>query len=464
MAIDQHYIPAFSIEDVLLDKDTGAPLTGGLVYFYRDSQRTVLKPVYQITGTSPNYSYIELPNPMTLSAIGTFEDSLGNPVIPYFKPFVADTDTPDYYFVRVLSSGLVEQFTREAVPYIPDLGSNTVIASAFDNEISNPQFAEVYFDTTPTNYTYNFNAASSQVVSIAPDWDIVVSSVGAATVTVKQLTVQGSLNRITNPGTLLNITSAGVSSLLLRQRIYGSPNLWGSGNISATFIAKTYSGSDTTLKLYYSQSNGVVVNQQLVSATLPASGSYAAYPGNVTIPASTSSQSYPQAYIDIFFDIPPSIQIDISSVMVVSTGNADVPNIVYDQESNNRQIDHLFHDYKAPLSFKPIKSYLTGWDFPLNPAQFSSASSSRAVAAQAIGAKKAYYAWDQTILFQTVDSGITVGNNSNLHLTANNTTKMAIVQYLGSAQALKIFYQALINKLSVNIRASSTVQQNLNVS
>ena len=44
MAIDSHYIPAFSIEDVLLDKDTGAPLTGGLVYFEQDNQRGVLKP------------------------------------------------------------------------------------------------------------------------------------------------------------------------------------------------------------------------------------------------------------------------------------------------------------------------------------------------------------------------------------------------------------------------------------
>ena len=92
MAQDPHYIPAFSIEDVLLDKDTGAPLSGGLVYFEQDNQRGVLKPVYQITGSSPNYTYVQLPNPMTLSSIGTFQDALDNPVIPYFFPFDENLD------------------------------------------------------------------------------------------------------------------------------------------------------------------------------------------------------------------------------------------------------------------------------------------------------------------------------------------------------------------------------------
>lgn len=342
MAIDPHYIPAFSIEDVILDKDTGAPLSGGLVYFEEDNQRGTLKPVYQITGTSPNYSYIQLPNPMVLSAIGTFEDSLSNPVIPYFFPYDGEFNV-DLYYVRVTSSGDVPQFAREAVPYLPTQGMDEVL-SVITNELSNPQFAAVVFDTSSGSYTYHVNAVTNAVINIAPDWDIIVSAPATGTITLTQLAPSGSLNVPTNPGTILTISSAGLSKLQLRQRIIGSPNLWGSGYLSATFVAKTYSGTTVTLNMFYTQSNGTVIDQPLVSALLPASGAYQSFPGSALIPISNSTQNFPNAYVDIYFDIPLSIQIDITSVMVAFTGATSINDIGYDQESYARQIDHLYHD------------------------------------------------------------------------------------------------------------------------
>ena len=348
MAIDPRYIPAFSIEDVLLDKDTGAPLSGGLVYFEQDNQRGVLKPVYQITGTSPNYSYTQLPNPMTLSSIGTFEDALANPTVPYFYPYDAD-GVVEYYYVRVTSSEDVPQFVREAVPYVVDTGGSSSVIDAFANELSNPQFAQVLFDTTTAaTYVYSFTSVSDQVVNIAPDWDLIVTAPTTGTVTVSQLKPTGSLNIVTNPGTLLNITSAGLTKLHLRQRLYGSPNLWGDGYLSASFVAKTYSGTNVTLGMYYSQSDGVVIDQLLTSGVLAASGSYAAHPGSVLIPVSTSSQNFPTSYVDIFFVLPLSIEIDITSIMVACTGATPLTNILYDQETLSRQIDHLYH-YAYPI-------------------------------------------------------------------------------------------------------------------
>lgn len=342
MALDPRYIPAFSIEEVLLNKDTGAPLSGGLVYFEQDNQRGVLKPVYQITGTSPNYTYIQLPNPVVLSSIGTFEDSLGNPVIPYFYPY-DEAGNVEYYYVRVTSSEDVAQFDREAVPYVP-LSNTSEVLSVITNELSNPQFSVVSFDQTSSSYTYNFSAVTNEVVNIAPDWDLIVSAPAAGTVTLSQLKPDGSLNIITNPGTLLTISSSGLTKLQLRQRLYGSPNLWGSGYFSASFVAKTYSGTEVTVNMYYSQSNGVVVDQLLVSATLPSNGEYVAFPGNALIPDSTSSDNFPTAYIDIYFDIPLSVQIDITSAMVAFTGESSINNISYDQESFARQVDHLYHN------------------------------------------------------------------------------------------------------------------------
>ena len=359
MAIDSRYIPAFSIEEVMLDKDTGAPLSGGLVYFEQDNQRGVLKPVYQITGTSPNYQYVQLPNPMTLSSIGTFQDSLGNPIVPYFLPYDSSFNVK-YYYVRVTSAEDVFQFDREAVPYVNVQNSSEVL-SVISNEISNPQFSEVLFDTSTNDYVYSFSAAASQEVRIAPDWDLVVTCPTTGTVTVNQLTPTGSENLPTNPGTILNISSAGITKLLLRQRLYGSPNLWGSGYLSATCTAKTYTNTPVTLNMYYDQSNGGVT--LLATGTLPATGIYTSITGSALIPPSTSSQTFPNAYVDIYFDLPLSIEIDITSVMVAFTNQTSINNIVYDQVSNERQIDHLYH-YAYPIV--PIGAVIDfgGFDVP----------------------------------------------------------------------------------------------------
>lgn len=465
MSISPLYIPAFSIEDVLLDKDTGQPLSGGLVYFFKDDQRGTLKPVYQITGTSPNYTFTQLPNPMTLSSIGTFVDALDNPVIPYFYPWVAlDPDdptelTPELYYIVVLSSGFVPQFTRQAQPYLPQEG-NIDVLSAISNELSNPQFVVVNFPNPQTNYTYTFSNANALAINIAPDWDAVVTSPGSGTLTVKQLAPQGTLNIPSNPATLLNISSTGLTQLLLRQRIYGSPNLWGSGFLAGTFVAKTYSGTEVPLSLYYSQSSGAVVNELIATGILPASG-YGEFAGaSGFIPPSGNTNTFPGAYIDIYFDLPPSIELDITSVMVAFTGQSPISNIQYDQESYARQVDHLFHDYFNPLMMKPISSYLVGWDFPLNPAQLLG----RTVGPQATGTNSSYYAWDQTIIFQSANSGVSIGG-SNMTMTAAVNTQVALIQYLSAQQALDIFLQASISGgLSSNLRLSATTQQVITIS
>ncbi|KTD29667.1 hypothetical protein [Legionella maceachernii] len=362
MAIDSHYIPAFSIEDVILDKDTGAPLSGGLVYFEQDNQRGTLKPVYQITGSSPNYTYTQLPNPMTLSSIGTFEDSLGNPVVPYFFPYDEDFKV-EYYYVRVTSSDDVPQFDREAVPYVVE-ESDAEVLSVITNEIANPQFAVVNFDTTNPTYVYNIISVADLVINIAPDWDMIVSCPTTGTLTVGQTKPIGSLNLPTNPGTILNINSAGLTKLQLRQRFYGSPNLWGNGYLSASFVAKTYSGTGVNLTMYYSQSNGSIVDQPIIVAALEASGAYGIFPGSISIPISNSTQNFPNAYVDIYFDIPLSVQIDITSVMLADTGSTPVTNIQYEQSSLARQIDHLYH-YDYPIV--PIGTVIDYYAFGTPP-------------------------------------------------------------------------------------------------
>lgn len=445
MAIDPHYIPAFSIEDVLLDKDTGAPLAGGIVTFYEDNQRTILKPVYQITGTSPNYMYTQLPNPMTLSAIGTFEDSLDNPTVPYFFPFDG-ADDPDYYYLTVYSAGGVFQFDRQAVPYIPEELNPASSTISFTNALTNPQFAQVLFDTTTSTYTYTVSGASLLDIPLAPGWDLIVS--GTGTVTVFQDTPAGTINILTNPGTLLNIDSgSGITFLRLRQTLVGSPILFGSENVTGFFVAKTFAGTSTTVTMYYSQSNGTVVNVPVVSAVLPGDGSYIENMGTVLIPASTSPDSFPNGYVYIDIDIPPSTNIEITSIQIVPTGTTSVADVPYDETSNDRQIVNEFWYYQPQINFKPIPSLLTAWDFPLNPAQPLGASFTITTTPK--------YGWDQTVVASVVGNIAATANavtDGFQTTTANANEAYYMIQYLSGSQAMKI----LNTTLSVNVNAFIT--------
>ena len=108
-----------TLQDYLVDKLTGQPLSAGIVTFYQDSQRQTLKNVYYQQGIPGAYTYTALPNPLTLSSVGTIQDSNGNDVIPFFYPYdETDNVTPQAYYVTVYSSSFVLQFTRQNFPFV----------------------------------------------------------------------------------------------------------------------------------------------------------------------------------------------------------------------------------------------------------------------------------------------------------------------------------------------------------
>lgn len=127
-------------EDYFVDKLTGLPLSAGVVTFYKDKDRTVKKNVFQLTGSYPNYSFSVLPNPSTLSAVGTFQDGSGNNIVPYFYPYDADGNIELYYItVTSAAPGLVPQFTRQAQP--PDVTGAAFISDGTEqNFFANGQF------------------------------------------------------------------------------------------------------------------------------------------------------------------------------------------------------------------------------------------------------------------------------------------------------------------------------------
>lgn len=122
MTLDPRFIVTSDIDTYYVDKDTLGPLAGGIVTFYSDNNRTMLKPIYQLTG-SPPYSvssYVALPNPIFLNGDGTFSDNNGNNIVPYYFPFVGTPDennnTIELYYITVESATFVPQLTRQAWP------------------------------------------------------------------------------------------------------------------------------------------------------------------------------------------------------------------------------------------------------------------------------------------------------------------------------------------------------------
>lgn len=137
MSLNPKYITAPSLQSYFTDKDTGEPLSGGKIFFYRDSVRTEPKAVYEIQGNAANYTYSPLPNPVILSAVGTIADNNGNDVIPYYYPYDADGEQ-DLYYIVVQNSLGVPQFTRPAWPN-PGAGGGSN-ANDVVNYVPNGQF------------------------------------------------------------------------------------------------------------------------------------------------------------------------------------------------------------------------------------------------------------------------------------------------------------------------------------
>jgi hypothetical protein len=142
MTLDPRFIVTSDLESYFVDKDSGAPLAAGIVTFYSDINRITKKPVYQLTGSPPNYTYSALPNPSILSGVGTFQDESGNNIVPYYFPYQGTPDDSDgtieLYYITVQNMDEVDQFTREGWPNVTSSGN--LDNEGFRNFIPNGQF------------------------------------------------------------------------------------------------------------------------------------------------------------------------------------------------------------------------------------------------------------------------------------------------------------------------------------
>lgn len=440
MAINPLYIPLFNIEEVILDKDSGLPLAAGVVKFYRDSQRLTPKPVFQIAGTSPNYSFVSLGAELTLGLSGTFVDQDGDPMVPYAYPYDSEGEV-DLYYVTVESEGGIPQFVRQAVPHIDTGGISPADRSSTENELSNPQFVEV--NIPETGITTISVTGSNTVTPVAPGWDII--STGTGTLTLERLQPT-SANVPTNPPFALRISaSSGLgASITLRQRLYNTTSIFRGGFASGSLTAAVISGGGSFVTMTYAPSSGTST-EIIPSTSIPTDGGYHVIAANAAIP----DQANPAAgtgYIDINFTLPTSRNLAITSLQVV--GTATSINIPYDEQPAARQKDHLFHYYENSVVRQSKNSFVVGWNFGLNPWQLYP------TALTTLTSQTAYTA-DQTIIHQATASSIKtvkVGEQlgSGLGIRAINgvaDNRFALIQYIDPS-SVEPYWNSIVSSLA----------------
>lgn len=433
MALDERLFISLPLNQYMVDKDTGLPLAGGKIFFFRDVSRTEPKPVYQLTGTpGSGYSYTALPNPITLSSVGTIQNAGGDNVILYLFPYTGTPDDseniPDNYYIVCESAGGIEQWTRQAFPNLTAAGDVTKDQIPVANQIANPQFSNSFLVDGQTA-TLSVTGATDQVFPIGPDWDFVISGTGS--IDVQRVAITGNDNAVTSPPYVLDVTvSSGITSAKLRQRMNVNSGLWASTPdqdifLAGLFVARNEVSGTAGVQMFYEESSGgspvLIVDGAFDNSEYTIESGTTANP----IPLSTNVDSGKDGYIDIYLSFNANSHVRITSIQVVPTlSEAGGDNVSYDVNSSNRE-QALMGDYYIPrLVAKPAKDFLTGWNFPLNPAQFGETG--------AIGASGGYI-WDQTIGARGADA-VNYARNAatgGLQLTTTGATNaFYLLQYL----------------------------------
>ena len=175
-------IAAPMLQDSFVDK-LGIPMANGTVTCYHDDSRTTLKNWYYQTGTPGLYTFLPLPNPLTLSAAGTICDINGVDTIPFFYPYLeSDESIIDKYYITIVNEFGTNQITRANFPYnVAEAGAVTTVTQ-FSNLIINNGFWRNVLPNT---------------VNSAPPQSIILSTGGASTFLIPN--INGNFAAIVSP-------------------------------------------------------------------------------------------------------------------------------------------------------------------------------------------------------------------------------------------------------------------------
>lgn len=360
--------------------------------------------------------------------------------------------------------------------------SNSIVTTSLsilfaENQVSNSNFSQVNFSTTLLSTTPTLTLTVAGTYEFAPGWFIKLT--GAGTTTLTQNIYSGSTAAL-EPNAInyaLKIASSGWGSVLLYQRLENNGNIFAGGAINANFLGRAISSAQTVTVTYTPSDTGTPTTLINDSVT---TGRFKTYSGTMNLPVPDNTDLSSVAYTDIVFGLPTTGTVEITDVQISGQNtaitlidpNTSAPylpqvliptvNPEYQQTTEERNLDHLFHYYAESLVQQPKNSLLAGWNFPLNPWQFSNT----AVANVAINA----YITDQTILIQQAYVTSTTGNNvsrqqaintNNFALQINAVTatnQFGIVQYIDTATIAPYWGKILSSMVKVRIATINSSQ------
>lgn len=394
-------------------------------------------------------------NPLQFFPNGTLPDNL------YF-------DESKVYRLEVRHGNTqLDPLIYEVNNFVPGTGttpSSLTQIEIAENQATNPQFSNVNFTDTKTS------AGEPQITftlpgtySLAPGWDLVLTGFGTCTVT--QIILSGTATAsagTNNPPFALKFTTIGFTTADLIQTLNHNGAIWSLGAVGMSVTARA-DIVDQPLTLSYRPSVGVATT---IFSDLVGIGNFATY-GRFTnlnhpLPApndpgdpSTNNQLSTIANVKMDIGLPVNGTIFITNVQFMGQssplGDAfDVLKVpVFQQEPNERAIDHEFHVYSDELINKPKKSILVGWNFPLNPWQFTDPATVTPLAALT------QYTADQTIVRQETLNGLLVNKNNtgerqNLLIKAVNLVtdnRFAIIQYIDPA-SIRPYWSYILSSLA----------------
>lgn len=343
--------------------------------------------------------------------------------------------------------------------YVPGSGSGsssgTVIPTA--NQITNPQFVLTNFESP-----YSETGATTQDIELAPGW--ILSLLGSGDFEFEKIALYAdpALTTPTNaPYALRLLLNGSWTSAILKQRFNQIGNLWANKNVSTSITTRIEAGS-TSISAELVNSAGTTLGVVLGPQTI--TGTFEEYTGNALLPDATNTDVPPDAWVEYQLILPVSISpldIYVTSFQLTVSNDVDPYQFNYIQDSAERQIDDTFHYYKDSLLMQPKASILTGWDFGLNPWQFTTT-------AQTAAAFNTYYS-DQTLVIQQNIVNTGVGNNISCGrtsyelnyafavqaITANN--QFAIIQYIDPASARPYWENKLSSLVKLFVSKQTTL-------
>jgi hypothetical protein len=308
--IDNRFTLAFPIQESLLDKETGRPLSAGQLAFYKDSSRSVLKPVYTISGSYPNYTYVELPNPMALSAIGTFQYD-GTDIVPYLFPYdgtpSTTTNTPENYYITVYSSTGTLQFTRQAWPNLAS--SSSAFSNPNYNYVRNGTF---YAWDNGTSFSNVGVGSASTTDFLLNDWSYAQND-SSQTIAISQGVFSPGQSLVPgNPPFYLDYNNTGVgsgtgTSNKLTQTFANANTLSGQ-TVAVDLWANQFSGASAALSVTISQNFGgggsTTVNTTATLSSAMTIGSWTQYFVTFDVPSITGKTVGTNSQLEISLNLP----------------------------------------------------------------------------------------------------------------------------------------------------------------